>query len=105
MKTFREIAEMHYATEPSNEADKQYRLNRINALEKLLTEQCNVANVSKRSWQIGKKVVVTHCIHGHGFVNGTTVEIIEYSPSPTTSWLCSDGEFSWWLSEEEGYLI
>lgn len=33
MKTFREIAEMHYASEPSNEFDKQYRENRINALE------------------------------------------------------------------------
>ena len=45
MKTFREIAEMHYGTEQNNEADKQYRLNRINALEKLLTEQCNIADV------------------------------------------------------------
>jgi len=45
MKTFREIAEMHYSTEPNNEADKQYRFNRINALENLLTEQCNIANV------------------------------------------------------------
>ena len=33
MKTFREIAEMHYASEPSNEFDKQYGENRINALE------------------------------------------------------------------------
>lgn len=52
MKTFREIAEMHYGTEPNNEADKQYRLNRINALEKLLTEQCNyIAN---------SKIIITH---------------------------------------------
>jgi hypothetical protein len=40
MKTFREIAEMHYIAEANNEADKQYRLNRIDALEKLLTEEC-----------------------------------------------------------------
>lgn len=39
MKTFREIAEMHSAYEPSNEFDKKYRENRINALEKLLSEQ------------------------------------------------------------------
>lgn len=39
MKTFREIAEMHYSSEPVNDIDKLYRENRINALEKLLTEQ------------------------------------------------------------------
>ena len=39
MKTFKEIAEMHYDSEPNNEFDKQYRLDRINALEKLLIEQ------------------------------------------------------------------
>ena len=52
MKTFREIAEMHYPTEPNNEFDKQYRINRINALEKLLTEQCNIANDVGRSEQL-----------------------------------------------------
>ena len=37
---------MHYAPEPSNEFDKQYRENRINALEKLLTEQLRIHSVS-----------------------------------------------------------
>jgi hypothetical protein len=60
--------------------------------------------VSKRSWHIGEKVVVTHCIYGHEFDNGTTVEIVDHEPSQTTSWLCSDGNYSWWLSEEEGYV-
>ncbi len=46
MKTYREIAEMHYASEPTNEFDKQYRENRINALEKLLTEQLSQPPVS-----------------------------------------------------------
>ena len=46
MKTFREIAEMHYGSEPVNDIDKQYRENRINALEKLLTEQLSQYNVS-----------------------------------------------------------
>ena len=46
MKTFREIAEMHYASEPNNEFAKQYRENRINALEKLLTEQLRIHDVS-----------------------------------------------------------
>ena len=45
MKTFRKIAEMHYASEPNNEFDKQYRENRINALEKLLTEQLRIHDV------------------------------------------------------------
>ena len=37
---------MHYVPEPSNEFDKQYRENRINALEKLLTEQLRIHSVS-----------------------------------------------------------
>lgn len=48
MKTFREIAEMHYQSETSNEPDERYRQNRINALEKLLTEQLNILLVSKQ---------------------------------------------------------
>ena len=52
MKTFREIAEMHYASEPSNVFDKQYRQNRINALEKLLTEQLRIHDVVGRSEQL-----------------------------------------------------
>lgn len=52
MKTFREIAEMHYASEPSNEFDKQYRENRINALEKLLTEQLRIHDVVGQSEQL-----------------------------------------------------
>ena len=51
MKTFREIAEMHYASKPNNEFDKQYRENRINALEKLLTEQLRIHDVVGRSEQ------------------------------------------------------
>jgi len=60
--------------------------------------------VSKRSWAIGEKVVVTHCIHGHEFDDNVKVEIVDHEPSQTTSWLCSDGNCSWWLSEEEGYV-
>jgi len=37
MKTFREIAEMHYSSESENDLDKQHIENRINSLEKLLT--------------------------------------------------------------------
>ena len=58
MKTFREIAEMHYASEPSNEFDKQYRENRINALEKLLTEQLRIHDVVGQSEQLPNKCKV-----------------------------------------------
>lgn len=54
MKTFREIAEMHYASEPSNEFDKEYRENRINALEKLLTEQLRVHAVAEQMEEVNK---------------------------------------------------
>jgi hypothetical protein len=50
MKTFSEIAEMHYASEPSNEFDKQYKRNRIDALEKLLTEQLTIPVVSSSAY-------------------------------------------------------
>ncbi len=63
-----------------------------------------IDSVSKRSWHIGENVVVTHCIYGHEFDNGTTVKIVDHEPSQTTSWLCSDGRNQWWLSEEEGYV-
>lgn len=63
-----------------------------------------IQNVSERSWHIGEKVVVTHCIYGHEFENGVTVEIVDHDPTVTTSWLCSDGKNSWWLSEDEGYV-
>ena len=38
MKTFREIAELHYPNKPNAIIDEPYRLARINALEKLLKE-------------------------------------------------------------------
>lgn len=52
MKTFREIAEMHYASEPSNDFDKKYREQRITALEKLLTEQLRIHDVVERREQL-----------------------------------------------------
>lgn len=44
-KTFREIAEMHYGNKPLLDHDQKYRKQRINALEKLLTEQLNIGDV------------------------------------------------------------
>ena len=45
MKTIREIAEMHYQQKTHNEADEKYKQMRIDSLEKLLTEQLNIAFV------------------------------------------------------------
>ena len=49
MENIRDIAEMHYQQETHNEADENYKQARINVLEKLLTEQLNIAFVSKQS--------------------------------------------------------
>jgi hypothetical protein len=43
MKTFREIAEMHYTQETTTVFDEQYKQTRINALEKLLIEQLTIS--------------------------------------------------------------
>jgi len=48
MENIREIAEMHYQQETKNNTDEKYKQSRINALEKLLTEQLNIAFVSKQ---------------------------------------------------------
>ena len=41
MKTFREIAELHYEYIPSGKLDRQYRESRITSLEELLSEHTN----------------------------------------------------------------
>lgn len=61
MKTFREIAEMHYISEPINEIDKQYRERRINALEKLLTEQLGQHFVSRCNADSDKLTECSNC--------------------------------------------
>ena len=58
----------------------------------------------KRSWEIGKKIVVIDCIYGHEFEENAVVEVVEHEPSYMAKWLCTDGNYSWWLSEEEGYV-
>lgn len=60
----------------------------------------SIANVSK-PFAVGENVKVDRCIHGHEFELGQVVTIVEYEPSQTTSWLCSDGRNQWWLSEDE----
>ena len=89
--------------------EQRLKILRKVASEELTPEQADeqllgLSIVSKHSWHIGQRVVVTHCIYGHEFNEGTTVEIVDHEPSQTTSWLCSDGQCSWWLSEEEGYV-
>lgn len=73
MKTFREIAEMHYAPEPSNEFDKKYRENRITALEKLLTEQLRIHDVVGRSEQL---LAYTEWLKNEGLLNATVTKLI-----------------------------
>ena len=63
-------------------------------------KQLLLHDVSK-SFALGKTVVVNRCIYGHEFNLGETVDIIDYEPSQTTSWLCSNGKNQWWLSEDE----
>ena len=59
-----------------------------------------IGGVSK-SFALGKTVMVNRCIYGHEFNLGETVDIVDYEPSQTTSWLCSNGKNQWWLSEDE----
>jgi hypothetical protein len=66
MKTFREIAEMHYIAEANNEVDKQYRLNRIDALEKLLIEECE-EKIREKLIEYDKWVHEGGCTHLNGF--------------------------------------
>jgi len=64
MKTYREIAEMHYGSEPSNEVDREYRARRISALEKLLSEQLGTSSVVGQSEQLVCHGVIHHmCKH------------------------------------------
>jgi hypothetical protein len=65
MKTFREIAEMHYIAEANNEVDKQYRLNRIDALEKLLIEECE-EKIREKLIEYDKWVHEGNCTHLSG---------------------------------------
>jgi len=69
-----------------------------------LKKQLSIYNVSK-SFALGENVKVDRCIHGHEFELGQVVTIVEYEPSQTTSWLCSDGRNQWWLSEDEGNVL
>lgn len=72
----------------------------IEIAKKHLTKQFAISGVSK-SFALGENVKIDRCIHGHEFELGQVVTIVEYEPSQTTSWLCSDGRNQWWLSEDE----
>lgn len=66
----------------------------------MLKKQLSIYNLIQ-SFAIGENVKVDRCIYGHEFELGQVVTIVEYEPSQTTSWLCSDGRNQWWLSEDE----
>ncbi len=68
---------------------------------KAVNEALHMHVVSTR-FELGKIVKIDRCIYGHNFEIGQTVEIVDHEASQTTSWLCTDGTNSWWLSEDEG---
>lgn len=56
MKTYREISEMHYGSDPNIKTDTEYKRSRISALEKLLSEQLNTSGVVSRfPWSLEEK--------------------------------------------------
>ena len=61
--------------------------------------------VSNKVFAIGQMIKVTSCIHGHEFELNDIVAIIDYEPSQTTQWLCSNGKRKWWLNEDEAIVI
>lgn len=82
--------------------DVSYAISLIKTIAKEYeTKQCDIPIVSTR-FELGKRVKIDRCIYGHNFEIGQTVEIVDHEASQTTSWLCTDGTNSWWLSEEEG---
>ena len=71
MKTYREIAEMHYNSEPTSTIDRIYKNNRIDALEKLLTEQLRLHVVVESNFICAKENVGENkCEDQCGFCEG-----------------------------------
>ncbi len=59
--------------------------------------------MKQRNWKVGDKVKVTKDKSGHGFKIGVQVEVVCIGISDY--YLCSDGKYSWHMTEEEGELI
>ena len=70
-------------------------------------EQANeiIKLFNNKVFEVGQIIKVTSCIYGHEFDLGEIIAIEDYEPTQTTSWLCSNGKNSWWLSEDEGIII
>lgn len=48
----------------------------------------------------GDKVVVTAKLFGHGFELGEEIELVEYGEE-CDNWLCTNGRYEWFLTEQE----
>lgn len=56
-------------------------------------------------FNIGAKIQITKCIHGHEYEIGEVVTIIDHEEenNETTSWLCRNVHGKeWYINEEEG---
>ena len=79
---------------------EQMMLKVIPMIDLFVSKNCGKPLVSS-TFAVGKKVKVEHCFHGHEFDIGEVVAIVEHEAGATTSWLCTNGKASWWLSESE----
>lgn len=53
--------------------------------------------------KVGRKAVVTQCLHGHQFSIGEAIIVGSYYPE-SNDYLCyneNDSSDDWWLSDEE----
>lgn len=92
-----DLTQLEWITHAQEEA-----MDMILYLEKM--KQNLKTDVVCEHFDIGKRVKINSCIHGHDFDIGQIVEIVDYEPSQTTSWLCTDGTNSWWIGEQEADL-
>ena len=67
----------------------------------ILSSQNSGKPIVSSTFAVGKKVKVEHCFYGHEFDIGEVVSIVEHEAEKATSWLCTNGKASWWLSELE----
>lgn len=79
---------------------EQVMLNAIPMIDKIFSQN-NGKPIVSSTFAVGKKVKVEHCFHGHEFDIGEVVTIVEHEAGAATSWLCTNGKVSWWLSESE----
>ena len=97
-KMIKELLKSHCTIESGRWVFKQVD---IDAASLELEQAISAKPIVSRTFAVGKKVKVEHCFHGHEFDIGEVVAIVEHEAGATTSWLCTNGKASWWLSESE----